>query len=120
MDRLKNGNIQHHTCTYQNQITTVKIKLYVAIPCINVNARDITVCLFISDIKMEVYNVIIASKRLTKTTLLTSTSLRIIDSSFLLKNSTIFKVPGNNDLHENNLMLNIFIYICYLIRSLFI
>ena len=120
MDRLKNGNMQQHTCTYQNQIITVKIKLFMAIPHLNVNARDITVCLFISDIKMEVYNVIIASKRLTKTTIITSTSLRILDSSFLLNNSTIFEVPRNNDLHENELMLNIFIYICYLIKSLFI
>ena len=120
MDRLKNGNMQQHTCTYQNQIITVKIKLFMAIPRLNVCSRDITVCLFISDIKMEVYNVIIASKLLTKTTIITSTSLRILDSSFLLNNSTIFEVPGNNDLHENELMLNIFIYICYLIKSLFI
>ena len=69
---------------------------------------------------MEVYNVIIASKRLTKTTTITSTSLTILDSSFLLNNSTIFEVPGNNDLNENELMLNISIYICYLIKSLII
>ena len=112
--------MQQHTCTYQNQIITVKIKLFMAIPHLNVNARDITVCLFISDIKMEVYNVIIASKRLTKTTIITSTSLRILDSSFLLNNSTIFKVPGNNDLHKNELMLNIFIYIYYIIKSLIV
>ena len=120
MDRLKNGNMQQHTCTYQNQIITVKIKLFMAIPRLNVNARDIRVCLIISDIKTEVYNVIIISKRLTKTTLRTSTSLNILDSSFLLNNSTIFEVPGNNDLHENELMLNISIYICYLIKSLII
>ena len=120
MDRLKNGNMQQHTCTYQNQIITVKIKLFMAIPRLNVNARDIRVCLIISDIKTEVYNVIIISKRLTKTTLRTSTSLNILDSSFLLNNSTIFEVPGNNDLHENKLMLNIFVYIYHLIKSLFV
>ena len=116
MDRLKNGKMQQHICTYQNQITTAKIKLFMAIPRLNANARDITVCLFISDIKIQVYNVTIASKPLTKTTIITSTSLEILDSSFLLKNSTIFEVPGNNDLYE--LMLKIFIYIWYLIKSL--
>ena len=120
MDRLKKGNMQQHTCTYQNQIITVKIKLFMAIPRINVNAQNITACLFISDIEMEVYDVIFASKRLTKTTIITSTSLKILDSSFLLNNSTIFEVPGNNDLHENELMLNIFIYICYLIKPVII
>ena len=120
MDRLKNGNSQQHTCTYQNQIISLKIKLFMVIHRLNVNAREITVCLFISHIKMEVYNVIIASKRLTKTTTITSTSLTILDSSFLLNNSTIFEVPGNNDLNENELMLNISIYICYLIKSLII
>ena len=120
MDRLKNGNMQQHTCTYQNQIITAKIKLFMTISRLNVNARDITVCLFISDIKMEVYNVIIVSKLLTKTTIITSTSLEILDSSFLLKNSIIFEVPGNNDLHENKLMLNIFVYIYYLIKSLIV
>ena len=59
MDRLKKGNMQQHTCTYQNQIITVKIKLFMAIPRINLNAQDITVCLFISDIEMEVYDVCI-------------------------------------------------------------
>ena len=120
MDRLKNGNMQQHSCTYQNQINTVKIKLFMTIPDLNVNARDIPVCLFISDIKMEVYDVTIASNCLTKTTLITSTSLKILDSSFLLNNSTIFEVPGKNDLHKNKLMLNIFIYICYLIKSLIV
>ena len=120
MDRLKNGNSQQHTCTYQNQIISLKIKLFMVIRRLNVNAREITVCLFISHIKMEVYNVIFALKRLTKTTTITSTSLTILDSSFLLNNSTIFKVPGNNDLHENDLMLNISLYICYLIKSLII
>ena len=118
MDRLKNGNMQQHTCTYENKIFTVKIMLFMAIPRLYVNSRHITVCLFIFDTEMEVYNVVIASKRLTKTTKITSTSLKILDISFLLNNSTIFEVPGNNDLHNNGLMLNIFILICYLIKSL--
>ena len=120
MDRLKNGNMQQHKCTYQNQIISVKIKLFMVTHRLDVNAREIIVCLLISHIKMEGYNVIFALKRLTKTTTITSTSLTILDSSFLLNNSTIFEVPGNNDLNENELMLNISIYICYLIKSLII
>ena len=120
MDRLKNGNMQQHKCTYQNQIISVKIKLFMVTHRLDVNAREIIVCLLISHIKMEGYNVIFALKRLTKTTITTSTSLKFLDSSFLLNNSTIFEVPGNNDLHENKLMLNIFVYIYHLIKSLFV
>ena len=116
----KNADMQQHTCTYQNQIITIEIKLFMVIHRLNVNSRDITVCLFISHIKMEVYNVKFALKRLTKTNITTSTSLNILDSSFLLDNSAIFEVPGNYDLHENKLMLNIFVYIYYLIKSLFV
>ena len=116
----KNGDMQQHTCTYQNQIISVKIKLFMVTHRLDVNAREIIVCLLISHIKMEGYNVIFALKRLTKTIITTSTSLKILDSTFLLNNSTIFEVPGNNDLNENELMLNISIYICYLIKSLII
>ena len=67
---------------------------------------------------MEVYNIIIILKRPNKHAITTSTSLSNLNSSFLLKYSTMSEVPGNIDLQNNKLMSSIYMCIYYLIKSL--